>query len=133
MKKIGIFVFFALLSINVAFCQPPPGGGQRMTIEERAKRTTEWMTKELDLTQKQVVAVDSINLLYIKVQQSYFQAVDGDRDKIREAMVTLNKEKEESLSKVLTPEQLEKYKVKNQELLNNRGSRESRGERREGR
>ena len=131
MKKIGMFASFALLSISIAFSQPPQGsGGQRITVEERAKRTTEWMTKELDLTQEQIVAVDSINLLFTKVQQTYFQAVDGDRDKIREAMITLGKEKEESLSKVLTPSQLEKYKVKNQEMMNNRGSRENKRERR---
>ena len=121
MKKIVMFVFFALLSISIAFSQPPQGGGNlRMTVEERAKRTTEWMTKELDLSQDQVVLVDSVNLLFTKVQQSYFQAVDGDRDKIREAMATLNKEKEEALSKILTNKQLENYRIKVQEMTNTR-------------
>ena len=128
MKKIGSFLLFALLSMSIAFSQPPQGGGQRVTVEERAKRTTEWMTKELDLTKEQIVLVDSVNLLFAKVQQSYFQAVDGDRDKIREAMVTLGKEKEEALSKILSIKQLEDYKTKVQEMMNNRGSR-PRGER----
>ncbi len=121
MKKIGMLVFVALLVFGIAFSQPPQGGGQRMTVEERAKKTTEWMTKELNLTQEQVVSVDSINLLFAKVQQSYFQAVDGDRDKIREAMVTLGKEKEDAFSKVLTSKQMEDYKAKIQEMMNNRG------------
>ncbi len=125
MKKIGMFVCFALLSVNIAFSQLPQGSGQRLTVEERAKRTTEWMTSELNLTQEQIVAVDSINLLYTRAQQSYFQAVDGDRDKIREAMITLGKEKEEALSKVLTPSQLEDYKAKIREMINNRGSKRS--------
>ena len=123
MKKIGILSLIALLNASVAFSQPPQGGGQRMTIEERVQKNTEWMTKELNLTQEQIVLVDSVNLLFTKVQQSYIQAVDGDRDKIREAMVTLNKEKEEALSKILTDEQLEIYKTKVQEMINSRGSR----------
>ena len=93
-----------------------------MTIEERAQRTTEWMTKELGLTPEQIAEVDSINLLYAKVQQSYIQAVDGERDKIRDAMITLESEKENSLSKVLSPEQLETYKNKVKES-NRRGSK----------
>jgi len=120
MKRIGFFVFFALLSICIVFTQPPQGGrGQRATVEERAKKTTEWMKKELELTKEQIVLVDSINLLFAKVQQSYYQAVDGDRDKVREAMLTLEKEKEEALSKVLTTSQLDAYrKAKNQALMN---------------
>jgi len=123
MKKIGMFVFFALLGINIAFSQPPQGNSQRMTVEERAKKSTEWMASELNLTEEQFHAVDSINLLFTKAQQSYFQAVEGDRDKIREAMITLGKEKEEAFSKVLTPEQMENYKAKTQEMMNRRGFR----------
>lgn len=115
---------FVLLSISVVFSQlPQSGGGQRITVEERAKKITEWMTTELDLTQEQIHPVDSVNLLFAKVQQSYFQAVDGDWDKLREAMITLEKEKENALSKILTEEQLENYKTKVQEIVNNRGSR----------
>jgi len=124
MKKIGMLLSFVLLSISVVFSQlPRNSGGQRITVEERAKKITEWMTTELDLTQEQIEPVDSVNLLFAKVQQSYFQAVDGDWDKIREAMVTLEKEKENALSKILTEEQLENYKTKVQEIVNNRGSR----------
>ncbi|MDR0231856.1 MAG: DUF4890 domain-containing protein [Dysgonamonadaceae bacterium] len=124
MKKIGMLLSFVLLSISVVFSQlPQSGGGQRITVEERAKKITEWMTTELDLTQEQIHPVDSVNLLFAKVQQSYFQAVDGDWDKLREAMITLEKEKENALSKILTEEQLENYKTKVQEIVNNRGSR----------
>ena len=124
MKKIGFFALFALLNVGIAFAQPPQSGKrvQRATVEERAKQTTEWMTKELELTKEQIVRVDSINLLFAKVQQSYYQTVDGDNGKIREAMLTLRKEKEEALSKVLTTSQLETYKAKNQELIRMRTS-----------
>ena len=125
MKKIGILLLVAFYA-SIVFSQPPPGGSRRLTVEERAQKNTEWMTKELNLTKEQVVLVDSVNLLFAKVQQSYFQAVDGDWDKVREAMVTLGKEKENALSKILTEEQLENYKTKVQEMTNNRGSRERR-------
>ena len=118
-----MLTFIVLLNAGIVFSQPPQGGAQRMTVEERAKKTTEWMTTELSLTQEQIAPVDSINLLFTKVQQTYFQSVDGDRDKVREAMITLGKEKEEALSKVLTPKQMEDYKVKIQEMMNNRNSR----------
>ena len=123
MKKIGILLLVVFYA-NVVFPQPPPGGGRRLTVEERAQKNTEWMTQELNLTQEQIVLVDSVNLLFAKVQQSYFQAVDGDWDKVREAMVTLGKEKENAFSKILTEEQLKNYKAKIQEMTNNRGSRE---------
>ena len=123
MKRIGMLTFIVLLNGGIMFSQPPQGGAQRMTVEERAKRTTEWMITELSLTQEQIAAVDSINLLFTRVQQTYFQSVDGDRDKIREAMLTLGKEKEEALSKVLTPKQMEDYRFKTQELMNNRNPR----------
>ncbi len=119
MKKTKAFILFALLSVGVLFSQPPQKSGtQRMTIEERAKSVTEWMTEELNLTAEQIVLVDSINLLFTKVQQSYFQSVDN-RDKRRETMITLRKEKEDALSKVLTNEQLEDYITKVQEMMDN--------------
>jgi len=122
MKNIGIVLLIALLHSSIVFSQPPQGV-QRMTIEERAQKNTEWMINELGLTKEQGVLVDSVNLLFVKVQQSYIQAVDGDRDKIREAMITIGKEKEEALSKILTREQLENYKTKIQEMTNSRGIR----------
>jgi len=122
MKKIGILFVIALFYVGVGFSQPPQGG-QRMTLEERAQKTTEWMTKELDLTKEQIELVNSVNLVFAKAQQAYIQAVDGDRDKIREAMLALGKEKEEALSKILTEEQLEKYKAKVQEMTNSRSIR----------
>ena len=122
MKKIELFTFFALLSTGIAFSQPP-GGGQRVTVEERAKKTTEWMITELELTHEQIIVVDSINLLFTKAQQSYIQAVDRDPGKVREAMITLNKEKEDALSKVLTESQMKNYRAKTQEMMNSRGFR----------
>ena len=116
MKKI-LLLTIVLLSSAFLYAQE---GRQRMTVEERAKSVTEWMKTELKLTTEQVAPVDSINLLFTKAQQLLFQSADGDRSKIRESMDGLEKEKDAAFSKVLTPEQLEAYKKKNQEMMQNR-------------
>ena len=127
MKKIEMLIFITLLNIGFVIAQPPQGRGNRVSVEEWAKRTTEWMEKELNLTPDQITPIDSINLLFAKAQQAYFQTVDrGDRDKIREAMRTLEQEKITSFSEFLTPEQLELYKVKIQEVRENAGRRRNR-------
>ena len=110
-----------LLNISLVIAQPPHGRGIKISVEEWAKNTTDLMEKELDLTSDQIALVDSINLLFAKTQHAYLQTVDsGDRDKIREAMTTLEREKVISLSKVLTPKQLELYKVKIKEIRENK-------------
>ena len=116
MKKI-LLLTIVLLSSTFLYAQE---GRQRMTVEERAKGITEWMKTELKLTPEQIVPVDSINLLFTKTQQLLFQSADGDRSKLRETLEGLDKEKDAALSKVLTPEQLEAYKKRNQEMQTRR-------------
>ncbi|MDR1371393.1 MAG: hypothetical protein LBJ72_14925 [Dysgonamonadaceae bacterium] len=116
MKKILLLTVILFSSLSL-FAQEQR---QRMTVEERAKSVTEWMSKELKLTPEQITPVDSINLIFTKAQQLLFQTADGDRTKIRESMEGLEKEKEAELSKVLTPEQIETYKKKSQEMMQNR-------------
>ena len=112
MKKIYLLMITVLFSLSMVAQQ----GGPRLSVEERAKRTSEWMKTELKLQDKQIAPVDSINLLFAKKQQALFQSGGGDREKIRESMANLEKEKETTLSKVLSAEQLKIYKEKNQEL-----------------
>ncbi|MDR1719051.1 MAG: DUF4890 domain-containing protein [Dysgonamonadaceae bacterium] len=100
-----------------------PGRGQRMTVEERAKQQTTWMKEELKLKDNQVAKVDSINLVFTKTQQVLFQSSEGDREKIRESMAGLEKEKEAALGKVLTSEQLATYKTKVKEMATQRNNR----------
>ena len=110
--------FLFLLSMSLCiFCisaQNEQGqqrsGRNQVTIEERAKRTTEWMKEALNLSEEQVAPVDSINLLYTKAQQVLFKSAEDDREKIREALTALEAQKVEALEKVLTEEQVSKYK-----------------------
>jgi hypothetical protein len=130
MKKIA-FLAVILLTTFQAFAQDGQGQGQRQrrSPEEMAKSNTEWMTKELNLNAKQKVAVDSINLVYAKAQVAAFQSSqNGDREKAREAREKLNTDKEKALTKVLSKDQLAKYKKRNEELRNRRGQGRGTGE-----
>ena len=118
MKRISSLIFVILLGISYVVSQPPQGNGNSASPEGLAKKATEWMVKELNLEQEQIAPVDSVNLLFAKVRIAYFQAVDGDRNKVREAMVTIEEEREISLSKILTPEQMKLYKAKVKEVTN---------------
>ncbi|MDR3262313.1 MAG: DUF4890 domain-containing protein, partial [Tannerella sp.] len=123
--KFVLFIVFSL-ACTPLFAQAPQGsrgGGRSFSPEEMAQRTTEWMTKELNLTSDQTTPVDSINLLYARAQQILFQSSEGERDKIREAMDALNQEKEKALAKVLTEAQLELYKKRVSEMANRRRQR----------
>ncbi|MDR1437376.1 MAG: DUF4890 domain-containing protein [Candidatus Symbiothrix sp.] len=122
MKRI-LCVTVWLLMVFTSVNAQNPRGGQRLSVEERAKMTTEWMIKELNLTSEQIAPVDSINLLFAKAQQIIFQSSDGDREKIRETMQALEKEKETAFSGFLTDEQLELYKKKRDEMADGRRKR----------
>ena len=116
MKKSLLLAVLLFTVFTISYAQ---GGRQRMSPEERAKRTTEWMKTELKLTQEQVVEIDSINLAYAKAQQSLLEEANGDRSKISEKMTALTKERNDAFSKVLTKEQMDLYKQKSRERRNN--------------
>ncbi|MDR2763963.1 MAG: hypothetical protein LBB90_02925 [Tannerella sp.] len=125
MKKSVLLVMGWLLICLSLPAQTPQGGrprgeGRRFTAEEMAKRTTEWMVAELNLTAAQTAPVDSVNRLFAQAQQILFQSAEGDRGKLRETMTALNQEKEKALSNILTEEQLELYKKKVAERAPNR-------------
>ena len=115
MKKNVCLLIFALI-FNGMFVFAQGSQQQRSSVEERAKRTTEWMKTELKLKKDQEAYVDSINLVFAKAQQVVFQAAEGDREKMRESMAALEKEKELALGKILTADQLKTYKEKTQEM-----------------
>jgi len=107
MKKLVLVAF--LFCVTTAIFAQPGQGRPQFNPEDMAKRQTEWMTKELSLTDAQVAPVDSINLVYAKKQAELFKP-DGDREAMREKMTALNAEKEKAFAAVLTEEQLKKYK-----------------------
>ncbi len=126
MKKfflLSIF-FLGLVNLYAQGQQSQRPSGQRMSPEERAKRTTQMMKEALLLTDEQVAPVDSINLLYAKAQRALIERAAGDREKIMEAITALEAQKTEAFQTVLTPEQMEKYKKQMEEMRNRFRNRE---------
>jgi len=120
MKKI-LFAIVCLFALTLTV-SAQPGGGNRRTPEENAKRMTDMMKTELNLTPAQVTPVDSINLVFAQAQAKLFEKANGDRDAIREDMQKLNALRLEAYGKVLTQEQLDAYKKMMEERMRNRGN-----------
>ena len=93
------------------------------TPEENARRNTERMKTELNLTPEQIAPIDSINLVFAKAQAKLIEKANGDFASVREDMQKLNALRLEAYGKVLTDEQMEAYKKLMEERMRNRGNR----------
>jgi Spy/CpxP family protein refolding chaperone len=148
MKKV-LMLAVLLCASTVIFAQNEErreGGRREFNPEDFAKRQTEWMKKELSLTDAQTKKVDSINLVFAKKQQEQFanrqrggeNQTDAERQAAREKrmkeMQDLNAKRDSAYAKVLTKEQLETYKKKSEEMRSQFGGRrgEGRGNRPDG-
>lgn len=110
MKKLIVTAGF-LLVIVIVRAQPP----KPPTLEERLKRTNEVLQKEVQPTDAQQAAIES-------AFKTFFAAADKIRKdnppppppppdpKVKEAMDKLVKDRDESVKKILTAAQYEKYK-----------------------
>ncbi len=97
-------MLLSLLSLLIAsslFAQAPNKKPER-TPEEKAKKQTEWMTKKLQLTEKQVAEVEKIN-------KKFASEADKQRKEQMEKREKQRTQHEAELKKVLTPEQIAKY------------------------
>lgn len=123
MKKI---LLTALLLLSISLITVAQNRRERPSAEEMAKRNTEWMTRDLNLSEEQIAPVDSINLLFAKAQQKIFESIGENFEGVRETMQALEEEKTKALSQVLFPEQLKLYEKKRDEMRQNRRNRERR-------
>ena len=110
MKTISrsILVVLMAMLVTLGYSQQQ----QRMSAEDRAKSTTEWMTKELKLDDKTSKKVEEINLKFVKkTQEKMMEARDAgiDRSQMREMMGKVNDEKNKELKPVLGDEKYEQY------------------------
>lgn len=106
------FLISALLLATIATAQQPPAPP---SMEERMKKTSELLQKEVQPTTAQKTAIESAFKIF-------FTAADKLRKdnppppppppdpKVKEAMDKLVKERDEAIKKVLTAAQYEKYK-----------------------
>jgi len=119
MKKI-LFVIACLFIVSLT------ASAQRVqrSPEENAKRMTELMTTELNLTPEQVAPIDSINLVFAKAQAKLMEKANGDFASVREDMQKLNALRVAEYAKILTDEQLQSYQKMMEERRKNRPPRE---------
>ena len=119
MKKL----LFVIVCLFVVLATVSAQQREMPTPEESAKRMTESMKTELNLSAAQVAPVDSINLVFAKAQAKLFEKANGDFASIREDMQKLNALRIEAYEKFLTDEQLQAYKKMMEERMRNRGNR----------
>jgi hypothetical protein len=91
-------------NVKISF-QPP----QQRSPEEIAKRETEWMKRDVELTTEQIPKVDSINLAYAIKFKVIREQSDGNREGIRDKRAELDLKKRSEFALILTAEQLRKY------------------------
>jgi Spy/CpxP family protein refolding chaperone len=102
--KRGIIAIMMVFASMTAFAQRDMA---KMTPEARAENQTKTLTENLKLTEEQQKKVYNLNLSRAQKMEEMRKSKDADRTKMKESMEAYNTE----LSKVLTPEQQEKYKT----------------------
>ncbi|MDR1714812.1 MAG: DUF4890 domain-containing protein [Dysgonomonas sp.] len=103
MKKLVLFLTIVLFATSGVFAQQR----QRATPEERAKRQTETLVKELSLTEDQQKKVYEINLKF--AQPLADQGKETDREKLRAQFQKNQEERTAAIKAVLTEDQQKKF------------------------
>jgi periplasmic protein CpxP/Spy len=117
MKKVllltGTFLWVVFLT---ALAQPP----QPPSPEEMAKMETDAMNTELKLTADQLPKVETINLNYAqKMGELFSQGPPADFAEMQKKMDEIGSQKRAEFAKILTPDQLKKYDVMQEERRKN--------------
>ena len=117
--RLAIHAFIALAFIGVtvppAAAQqgPPPGGRRMLDADERLARLTE----SLELTDEQVEQMKPIVEEQTRKQKELFESAGADRAAMRDAMMELVAETDAAYAKVLTEEQMVKYREMRQQRM----------------
>ena len=107
MKKLFV-LFFVMLSATVAAQQGGPWG-QNMTVEERAKAITDRLGTVVTLTAEQRTAISAIELDLAKQLEARRSNLQDNREAMREAMLEIERVREEKYKPVLSAEQMRRY------------------------
>ncbi|MCU4174438.1 DUF4890 domain-containing protein [Carboxylicivirga sp. N1Y90] len=99
-------------------------------INNRIEKETEIMVEELQLNDEQAKQVLDINKKYGQLMADARKSANGNRDEVRSQMKPLRKEHNDSLKKVLTDEQYQKYLKIVEERRNQRKQKNQGGGRR---
>lgn len=80
-------------------------------IEERAKKKTEYLTKVLSLTEEQQKQVYELHL----TEREALKKANEQRSQMREEAKERRQTREDKMSEILTPEQMEKWQAEKQQ------------------
>lgn len=107
MKNITIAFLLTLLISTFAYAQHD--GRDKKTPEERAEMLTSRLEKELSLSPEQVQKVKAINLSSAEKTTAARKEAGQERENFREQKMKIEKQRDDDLKAVLTPEQFTKY------------------------
>lgn len=88
----------------------PPQGFSREEMQKRMQQRQEELKKELGLTKDQGVKFDAIYKEFNDKMSSARQNAGDDREGFRAKMQEMNKDRDTKIEKLLTPDQLKKWK-----------------------
>lgn len=123
MKKVLIICGLLLSVMTFANAQDAPkqGGRGMGTPEERAQRTTEQLTKHLNLTEDQKVKVKAIYLEQATNMMKVREESKGDRDAMMAKMKTVGEETDKKVEALLNDDQKKAYATWKEERMKRRG------------
>jgi hypothetical protein len=112
-KKMLLLASVAVMAVFAVNAQQP-GGGQRMTVEERTKMVMDKLA-DFKLDKDKYALTDSAIITYYRGGQKMreeMMAAGGqpDRDAMREKMQKLGAERDDKLKKIFTDDQFKKWK-----------------------
>lgn len=111
-------VYLLVAAALVALASPAGAQLKKLrgtTPEFRAGVQTDMMKRRLDLTAEQVKQVREINLDTAKKMQPLIDGGEGPLREVRQARA-VEEQKDTALAKVLTPEQMTKYRAQKEEM-----------------
>lgn len=118
-------IFFMLISVFTVSLYAQDRGEKKISPEERAVKQTERMTKHLELNADQQAKVKAIHVKYNKEMKAKGEEArtkaKKDKETRRAEMKKKHEAKEAELKSVLTPEQYEKWQIKQKD--NKKGER----------
>lgn len=124
MKQFITLIFLAVCGMGIANAQEGPGrfAGQNRSPEEFAKMQVEQLHKSLDLSKAQQDSVYKYAVLNTKETQEFMKNAGGDREAMREKMMSSRKKYNDRIKSFLTKDQISAYD-KLQETMQQRGPR----------
>jgi Spy/CpxP family protein refolding chaperone len=99
---LGLFLVGGLAAQD----QQPP----QQNFQQRRQQQIDDLKKELVLTKDQVTKFDAIYKEYSEKMATARQAAGDDREAMRAKMTEMNKERDLKIEKILTPDQVKKFK-----------------------